>query len=145
MATKNIEGQIVFDVGIGTLSSNKKLFIHVGGYTAFYQQKGSIRIRDKNSQEKSELFDFGPTSSAEYVEMLNQTYRAKSDTFYEVTVEILNDQGSGGKKWVPSMIMPAAQLSCGNYHEKVVTSEDLNTADDVNDTVVRLVWFTKPV
>ena len=25
-----------------------------------------------------------------------------------------------------------------------ITSEDLTKADDVNDTIVRLIWFTKP-
>lgn len=28
MTAKNTEGQAVFDVGIGTLSSNRQLFIH---------------------------------------------------------------------------------------------------------------------
>lgn len=76
--------------------------------------------------------------------MLNTTFSVKDDTFYEVTVKIKNDQGSAGKTWYPSTIMPPAQLFAGNYHEKVVTSEDLKIPDDVNDTVVRLVWFTEP-
>jgi len=150
MTIKNTEGQTVFDVGIGTLSSNELLFIHAGGYTAGYQQKGSVTVKEKNSQEKGETFNFGPATSPTgsktggYAEMLNKTYSVKSDTFYEVTVKIENDQGSGGKTWSPSTIMSPTQLSAGNYNERVVTSEDLKDPDDVNDTVVRLVWFTKP-
>ncbi len=143
MTTKNTEGQAVFDVGIGTLSSNKLLFIHVGSYTAGYQQKGSVTVKEKNTQEEGETFNFGPTSSVVgYTEMVNKTYDVKNDTFYEVTVKIENDQGRG--EWVPSTVMPMARLSTGNFHEAVVTSEDLKKPDDVNDTVVRLVWFTKP-
>jgi len=151
MTIRNTEGQAVFDIGIGTLSSNELLFIHVGSYTARYQQKGSVAVKEKNSQEKGETFNFGPATSPTgsktggYSEMLNKTYSVKSDTFYEVTVNIENDQGTGGKTWSPSRIMQPAQLSAGNYHEKLVTSEDMTgTSDDVNDTVVRLVWFTKP-
>ena len=148
MTTKNTEGQAVFDVGIGTLSSNKLLFIHAGSYTAGYQQKGSIRIKEKNTQGEGETFPFGPAVSpvgeyaGGYAEMLNKTYAVKNDTFYEVTVNIENDQGRG--EWVPSTVMPMARVSTGNFHEAVVTSEDLKKPDDVNDTVVRLVWFTKP-
>jgi len=116
MTIKNTEGQTVFDVGIGTLSSNELLFIHAGGYTAGYQQKGSVTVKEKNSQEKGETFNFGPATSGGYTEMLNATFSVKDDTFYEVTVKIENDQGSGGKTWSPSTIMSPAQLSVGNYH-----------------------------
>jgi hypothetical protein len=144
MTIRNTEGQAVFDVGIGTLSSNKSLFIHAGTYTAGYQQRGSVTVKEKNSPGTGQTFNFGPTSSGGYTEMLNTTFSVKDDTFYEVTVKIENDQGSGGKTWSPSTIMSPTQLSAGNYNERVVTSEDLKDPDDVNDTVVRLVWFTKP-
>jgi hypothetical protein len=144
MTTNDTEGQAVFDVGIGTLSSNKVLFIHAGSYTAGYQQRGSVKVKVKKGPGDEQTFNFGPTSSGGYTEMLNTTFPVNDDTFYEVTVTIENDQGTGGKTWYPSTIMPPAQLSAGNYHEKVVTSEDLKDPDDVNDTVVRLVWFTKP-
>jgi hypothetical protein len=135
------KGQTVFDIGIGTLSSNKSLFIHAGAYTAGYQQRGSITVKEKNGQA-TQTFDFKPASSGGYTEMLNATFPVKDDTFYEVTVKIESEQGG---QWIPSTIMPSAQLSAGNYHEKIVASEDLETPDDVNDTVVRLVWFTKPL
>ncbi|QTA82018.1 Phosphatidylserine decarboxylase [Desulfonema limicola] len=142
---KSSEGKVSFDLEIGTLSSNKSLFIHAGSYTTRYQQRGSITIKEKNSPGTEQTFNFKPTSSVVgYTEMLNQTFSVKDNTFYEVTVTIENDRETGGRAWYPSTIMPPAQLSAGNYHEKVVTSEDMKDPDDVNDTVVRLVWFTRP-
>ena len=143
------KGIDTFTIPVTDLGSNPYLFIHVGCYTAVYQQKGSIKIKEKNSPEELKVFPFGPVSTQPfngYKDALDTTYPIKQDTSYEVEVEIDNDKGTGGRSWNPSTVRHVVSISAGNFHEYLVVSEDETTerADDINDTVVRLIWFSVP-
>lgn len=134
-------GWVTGEIGIGTLSSNKYCFINAACYSASYQQRARVKIKPKGESEYT-IFDFGPNNGT-YKELGSFTFDLANTTFYDVEVGISNDGGTG--KWKPSTVTKPDTNSTGNYNDFLVTSEDLPTADDVNDTIVRIVWFTQVV
>ena len=128
---------------VGSLSSNKELFIHVDCYTASFKQQAVVKIGREDDTMNETIFHFGPDNGIPYKEYGFETFTLAKNTNYIVKVGISNDAGKGD--WRPSNIASKSYGYFANYNLATVISEDHEKyRDDVNDSIIRLVWFSKP-